>query len=360
MAQVISERTDRKASSSIPNYRQQIRRSLPDEVFHNDAKSLLWFPVHFGIIGICWWALATHFSWWYAPIASLIVGHSIACMGFLAHDIAHGGGFKSVAIRDLLSGIGFSPLWIGPRLWRRWHNAEHHGHTQIEGVDPDHLFTMEHYQTNPILRLLYRISPVLRNIVIFGSFSFRMTQQQLRMVITYVRSPKITGYEKLVIVSQLIAAMTAWLGLSALLGSQVLIWGYLLPVLVGNAIAISYIATNHFLNPLADESDVLGSSLTVTLPKGLRWLDPWHSYFGAHVAHHLFPQVAGRNCRVIEQKAAELFPERYHSMPLFRALVMLGKTPWIYDNKKDLLDPVRDERWPTLGHGLEDQIKKDE
>lgn len=339
--------------AAIPNYRQQIRRALPASVFQPDLTNLLWYPVHFAIIGASWYLLMNHFAWWVAPILAVVIGHSLGCMGFLAHDIAHGGAIKNLILRDVLSGIGFSPYWISPRLWRRWHNADHHGHTQIEGVDPDHLFTIEDYKSNPILRMLYRMSPVLRNIVIAASFTFRMTQQQLRMVFVYVKSSKTGPWEKAVIISQTAFALALWIGVPlAIGGSHLLIWGYLVPLLVANAMVISYIATNHFLNPLADENDILGTSLTVTLPKGLRWLDPWHQYFGAHVAHHLFPQAPARSTRLIEEKTRELFPDRYHSMSIFRALKLLLSTPWVYEDHKTLVDPVRQERSPTLGNGL--------
>ncbi len=97
---------------------------------------------------------------------------------------------------------------------------------------------------------------------------------------------------------------------------------------------------------------MLATSLTVTLPRGLKWLDPWHQYFGAHVAHHLFPQTPARYTRQIEAKAAELFPDRYHSMTIFQALRMLWKTPWVYEDHTTFIDPEKQERHPTLGHGL--------
>lgn len=341
---------------AIPNYRQLIRRSLPDHVFQPDYTNLWWFPVHFAIIGAGIYFLSNHFSWWAAPFIALAIGHSIACMGFLAHDVAHGGSVKNLFLRDTLALIGFSGLFISPLLWRKWHNADHHNNTQIKGVDPDHLFTIEDYKHNPVLKGLYLIHPLLRNFIIFGSFSFRMTQQQLRMLITYLRDRETSGVEKMFMVTQTVVALSLWLAITIPFGSQVFWWGYFVPLLVGNAVAISYIATNHFLNPLADERDVLATSLTVTLPKGLKWLDPWHQHFGAHVSHHLFPNVSGRHSRVIEEKAAELFPDRYHSMSIFKALQMLWKTPWVYEDHTTLLDPVRQERTKTLGHGMEDQL----
>ena len=316
-------------TSTIPNYRQQLKKALPPEYLKPDHWNLLWFPFHFGVIGLCYWALHAHFSYWLAPIAALAIGHSFGCLGFLAHDVCHGGSVKNPIARDLLAGLGFSSLWIGPYLWRRWHNAEHHNNTQIEGLDPDHLFTMEDYQKNLILQALYALHPLARNIVIFSSFSYRMTQQSLRMFFTYLFSPKSTNFQRLVLIAELVVPLVAWVALSLSLGRQVLIWGYIIPVYIANAIVISYIATNHFLNPLADERDVLATSLSVTLPAGLRWLDPIHSYFGAHVAHHLFPGAPARYTRQIDAKAAELWPDRYHEMPITTALAMLWRTPWV-------------------------------
>jgi len=347
-----------KPERSIPNYRQQLKKALPAEYFQPDRAQLLWFLPHIAIVGTSLWLLTAHFSWWLAPLLSLVIGHSMACLGFLAHDINHGGAVRSPFWRDVLSGIAFSAFAISPKLWKRWHNAEHHGHTQIEGVDPDHLFTIEHYKNNPVLRALYRLSPLARNVVIFSSFSYRMTQQTQRMLWTYLLGNKVPGREKAIMAVQTLAQLGAWIGLTAWLGSQVFIWGYLVPLLVANAIAISYIATNHFLNPLADESDVLATSLSVTMPRGLKWLDPWHHWFGAHVAHHLFPQASPKHCRAIDAKAKEMWPDRYHEMSIFKALQLLWQTPWVYEDQKTLLDPRREERVPTLGHGLEKRVKR--
>lgn len=341
-----------KVVSSIPNYRNQVKKAIPAEYLKPDYSNLLWLPVHAAIIGSCYFVLTAHFAYWSAPLLALVVGHSFACLGFLAHDILHGGSIKTPIVRDTLAGISFSPFWIGPYLWRRWHNADHHNNTNIEGVDPDHLFTIDEYKSNAILRFLYSVHPLLRNIIIFSSFAYRMTQQNLRMAVTYLKSPKSTGRDKFTIVWQIAVPIAAWGGFSYFLGSQVLIWGYLVPLLVANSIAISYIATNHFLNPLADENDVLGTSLSVTLPKWLKFLDPWHQYFGAHVAHHLFPQAPGRYARAIEEKVKELWPDRYHQLPLFTALKALWNTPWIYEDKETLIDPKREIRSKTLGRGL--------
>lgn len=339
--------------ASIPNYRRQVRDALPAHYFKPDLRHLFWIPFHAAIIAAGLYALSAHFSWWFAPFLAIVIGHSFASLGFVAHEIAHGATIRRAWMRDLLAGLCFSPYAIGPHLWRRWHNADHHNNTQIEGVDPDHLLTMEEYKHNKVLRALYRLSPTLRNLVIFGSFSFRMTQHQLNMVQRYGFKHNENRRETAIILIQLAIPAIAWVGGTLLLGTQVFWWGYAIPMLVANFVAISYIATNHFLNPLADERDVLASSLTVTLPRWLSWLDAMHVYFGAHVAHHLFPNAPTRYARAIEAEAERLFPDRYYSMSLFKALRLLWQTPWVYEDNATLYDPQQDVREPTLGHGLE-------
>jgi fatty acid desaturase len=342
-----------EGEAAIPNYRQQVRRALPDHYFKPDAKSLLWLIPHAILIGLGLYVLAAHFSWWTAPLVSLLIGHSFTCLGFLGHEIAHGAVVRNARLRDIFAGIAFSPMGIGPLLWRRWHNAEHHNNTNIEGEDPDHLFTIDTYKDEPVLKALYKLSPLLRNLVIFGSFTFRMTQHQTTMMIRHVRRPETSRRDRAILLAQWAGPIVFWVGLTAMLGWQVLVFGYIIPLLIGNFIGISYIVTNHFLNPLADERDVLATSLSVTMPRGLGWLDPIHLYFGAHVAHHLFPGAPAKYTREIEAKIAELWPDRYHVMTITKALRLLWNTPWIYEDHVTFYDPQRDVRAPTLGHGLE-------
>jgi fatty acid desaturase len=297
--------------------------------------------------------MAVYFRWWLAPILGLVVGHSFGCLGFIAHETCHGGAIKNRTLRHLLTAIAFSPFGIGPHLWSRWHNAEHHGNTQHPELDPDRLFLVDEYKENGMLKWLYRRSLLARNIVIFGFFSMMMTQHNITMMIRFLRDGKSSPKERAVILFQFIAPKAFWIGLTLMLGWPVLLMGYILPLLVGNAIVISYIATNHFLNPLADESDVLATSLSVTLPRWLGWLDAMHGRFGAHVAHHLFPQAPSRHARKVEKHIARLWPERFHEMPLSRALKLLWNTPWVYDEDGvKLLDPSKNLRSPTLGNGL--------
>jgi fatty acid desaturase len=203
------------------------------------------------------------------------------------------------------------------------------------------------------------MSPKARNAVIFGFFSLMMTQHNISMIITYMKDKDCTPRDRAVILFQFLLPKAIWITVTALLGWEVLLMGYVLPLLIGNAIVISYISTNHFLNPLADENDVLASSLSVTMPKWLAWVDVLHLRFGAHVAHHLFPHAPSRYARQIERKIAELWPDRYHEMPITQALKLLAQTPWVYDEDgKALINPETGVKSSTLGNGLAMQSRK--
>lgn len=339
--------------SSIPRYRQIVRSNVDPKLLKADNLHLLWMPVHLTVIGVCLWLLTVHFSYWTAPFLALIVGHSFACLGFVAHEVCHGGAVKNKTFRHLLTGICFSPFAIGPYLWSRWHNTEHHGNTQDKELDPDRLFMLDEYKNNPVLRFLYKRGPLFRNLVIFGFFSMMMSQHNVTCIIKYMGESKSTLRDRATMMFQFIFPNLLWIGGTALLGWPVLVFGFVIPLLVANTIVISYIATNHFLNPLADESDVLASSLSVTWPKSLIWVDTLHCHFGAHVAHHLFPHAPTRHARELESKLAQLWPDRFHSMPFGQALKLLWRTPWVYDNAGvALVNPETGSQSPTLGLGL--------
>jgi fatty acid desaturase len=68
---------------------------------------------------------------------SVVIATGFAGLGFLAHEILHGTVVKTAWLRDLLGGIAFAQFLVGPKLWRKWHNMEHHAHTQDHGTDPD-------------------------------------------------------------------------------------------------------------------------------------------------------------------------------------------------------------------------------
>ena len=145
------------------------------------------------------------------------------------------------------------------------------------------------------------------------------------------------------------AAMLAfWIGVLALAGPWNFLFLFVLPLIVANSVIMSYIATNHFLNPLTEINDPLANTLSVTSP---RWLEKLHLQFGYHVEHHLFPTLSARHAPVVRDVLIRLYGDRYLTMPHVRALRLLYTRPKIHDGHDTLVDPRTMAAFAVLAPG---------
>ncbi|HYF93173.1 MAG TPA: fatty acid desaturase [Symbiobacteriaceae bacterium] len=278
---------------------------------------------------------------------SLAIGTGFAGMGFLAHEILHGSVVRTAWLRDLLGGVAFVQFGVGPKLWRKWHNMEHHAHTQDADIDPDAWATMEELYRRPALRWVYRLPNWVRATANFTSFTLFFIVHGLLMFKRYNGAFK--SRERMAVIGQAVLPWTLWLSLLVLIGPGKWLFAYLLPVMMANFLVICYISTNHQLNPLTDVNDPLANSLSVTAP---RWVHVLHMNFGYHTEHHLFPGMNPKWAPLVKAEIVRRWPERYHAMPWLRALVTLARTPRIYHNQVELVDPHRRLAYGSLGHGL--------
>src|SRR5262249_2170061 len=121
-----------------------------------------------------------------------------------------------------------------------------------------------------------------------------------------------------------------------------------LPLLVANALVMSYIATNHFLNSLTEVNDPLANTLSVTAPRWLEWL---HLDFGYHVEHHLFPTMSGRHARTVRAAIVRLYGDRYLTMPHAQALRLLYTRPKLHATHDTLVNPRTGATYHTIAPG---------
>jgi fatty acid desaturase len=260
----------------------------------------------------------------------------------------HGSVVKTAWLRDLLGMIAFAQFSLGPKLWRKWHNMEHHGHTQDADHDPDAWATMEELYKRPFLRWVYRFPPSFRAFVNFTSFTLFFTFHALLMFRRFV--PEMKPRDRVVAWLQLLLPTGFWLGLLFWMGPARWLFAYVLPLMMANFLVICYISTNHQLNPLVPVNDPLANSLSVTVP---RWVDVLHLNFSYHTEHHLFPGMNPRWAPLVKAHIKQLWPDRYHEMPMWLALRTLWRTPRIYFERTDLVDPHRGKGYGSLGHGLD-------
>ncbi|WP_017727719.1 fatty acid desaturase family protein [Halalkalibacterium ligniniphilum] len=279
---------------------------------------------------------------------SMILGASFAAMGFLGHEILHGTVVRKPWLRDLLGAIAFWPLTTGPRLWRKWHNLTHHVHTQDEELDPDAWPTLERISKKPFLRWIYRLPHSFRAFFSFASLTIQFSAHSMKMFLIYLKefNPK----KRPAIFIEAMLPWATWIGLLVWVGPLKWLFMFLLPLLIANLIVMGYISTNHRLNPVVEVNDPLANSLTVTVPK---WVNVLHFNFSYHTEHHLFPGISSKYYPLVKEQIKQKWPERYHEMPLGRALVALWKTPRLYHNKTDLIDPHQGKVYGSLGNGLD-------
>lgn len=332
---------------SVAAYAREIRPTLPAAAFAPAWSRVLWLPVHVAAIAALAWSMAT--GWLPAvlwPVASIAIGISFAGVTFLGHETLHGGVVRGrVAIR-IVGWFGMVPFMLSPQLWMAWHNRVHHNHCGQPGVDPDMYPTLDEYQTQRRARIMADYFGIGRG-RLMGCLSllFGFTGQSTQMLFTARRrgflAPKL--YRRAI--GETLLGVAFWATVAVLVGVVPFIFVYLLPLIVANSIVMMFIMTNHNLSPLTPVNDPLANSLSVTLPRPLAWLTLG---FGYHVEHHLFPTASTRHGPAIRDAVCARYPNRYQSMPLFRALRQLYRTARVYRDNTTLIDPQSGRTWPTL------------
>jgi fatty acid desaturase len=265
-------------------------------------------------------------------------------MTFFAHEALHGGIVRGKRLRTFIGWIGFLPFVISPRLWVAWHNRVHHGHTAEPEVDPDTYPTLTEYAQSRVVRVMNEFALGYHHrggafsvLVGFSGQSGHMLVAGRRMGL----SPRQHGLA----VAETLLGVAFWATVAWLTGPLAFVFVFVLPLVVANALVMSFILTNHGLCPQTLVNDPLVNSLTVTSPGWHQWLTLG---FGSHVEHHLFPSMSTRHAPEVRALLRSLWPERYQSLPFGRALLALMRTGRVYKTSTSLVDPHTGREWPTL------------
>lgn len=328
----------RYEQQSVQHYARQVRRYLPAAVFQRTPERVLWLPVHLGIIvALAIYVVRAAPPWYVATLCALVAGHSWGCLGFLAHEALHHAVVKSALAEKLIGYAGFGLYGLSPTLWSVWHNQAHHGNTGKPVVDPDGYGTLGFWQKSAVVRTLETIAPG-SGYARSAAFPFIWFSLHSFLVLVFhsQRNDYYTRASRRVVYAESAAMLLFWLGVGWWIGPRAFLFVYVVPVLVANAVVMSYIATNHFLNPLTEVNDPLANTLSVTGPRWLEWL---HLQFGYHVEHHLFPTMSGKHAPAVRDALVRLYEDRYLRMPHRRALHLLYTRPKVHYTHDTLIDP---------------------
>jgi fatty acid desaturase len=322
----------------------QLRSELPAQVFEPATSRLAFIPAHLAIIATSTFVIATGaVPYLLAPLLSLVIGVSFAGLAFVAHEGMHGGIVRGRAARQAIGWIGFLPFTISPRLWSAWHDRVHHANANLPH-DPD---------VYPMLAE-YRASRRVRFVIDAFSLGGRRWRGGLSLILGFtVQSAHqlargrrfLSSRAHRIAIAQTLAGVGVWTTVALVVGFLPFLFVYVVPLLVANAIVMSFILTNHGLSPRVEANDPLASGLSVTVPRWLEWVT---LNFGYHVEHHVFPAMSSRHAPRVRDLLRQHWPTRYQSMPLRMALGALYRTARVYKDAVTLIDPRTSEEYPTL------------
>jgi fatty acid desaturase len=343
-------RSSQYESHSVQHYARAVRPHLAPAVFRPARGRLLWLPAHAAVIvGLAAFVVIGAPSWPVALACAIVAGHSWGCLGFLAHEAMHHALTKNRLVEKVVGYAGFGIYGLSPTLWVAWHNQAHHGNTGKPVADPDGFGRIGFWEKSALVRMLEKFSPGSRH---KRSAAFLFFWFSLHSFLVLVFHSQRNGYyartSKRVVYTESAAMLAFWITVLALVGPWSFLFVYVVPVLVANAIVMSYIATNHFLNPLTEVNDPLANSLSVTGP---RWLEVLHLHFGYHVEHHLFPTMSSRHGPAVRAVLQQLYGDRYLTMPHTRALRLLYTRPKLHRDHDTLIDPRTLATFQTLAPG---------
>lgn len=329
-------------------YQQELKKRLPENIFKRTPGRSIYFFAYLTLnIAIIYSVVHFNPAWYLKLLAAFAIGQFNAGVAFFAHETLHGSIVKNKFLQDLFGSIGFAPFLVSATYWRFWHNALHHGNTQLIYRDPDAFPTLSVYKRSKFMRVIFDLAPGSKNplsyFYFFYWFSFQAILNQSYM--RFGNKMWETMNHKRVTVEFISICLLAFGYLYWIGWNLNLVWLVLIPVCVQNYVILSYILTNHNISPLTKINDPLENSLTVTTNS---FWDLLHMNFGYHVEHHLFPRVSCQHSKKIHELLKEMYPSKYKYMPKWKALKYLYQTPRLYKNSTELVHPKTLETFPTI------------
>jgi fatty acid desaturase len=322
--------------------RMCVRAQLPAEVFRRRPWRLIYVAILLGIIGACGWG-AMHAPWYAAIPLSMLMGHTFAVFMFFGHEIAHGAVIGSRRLQDLVLYLTCAPYCLSPGLWRMWHNVVHHAHAHVDVRDPDHFGSIARYERGGFWRrLVIESAPGSGRLLSYlYFFLFFSGHAQGVLWVESVGAEEFKGLNRTRAKIESFLMLAWWVALGIATGLRGTLYLVVIPMMAANFVLISYIFTNHLLRPLGERASSLDGTMSV---RTLKVIDRLHFHFSHHIEHHLFPAVSSMHYPLIRAALEELVGDSYLAPPHWWAVLVLYRTPRLYAQPTELLEPVTGRR----------------
>ncbi len=327
-------------------YVRTVRTELPETMFAPATSRLALIPIFLAVAVMAILAVAQGWvPWFVVPVLSIVIGVAFACLTFVGHEAVHGAIVRGRVARQLVGFVGFLPFAVSPRLWAGWHDRVHHANANLL-EDPDMYPTLDEYKASRLIR--------------FVVDAFSMGARRWRGALSLVLGFTVQSAHQLAMsrqrgflsergfrlaLAETLLGVAVWTTVAILVGPLAFLFVFVIPLLIANAIVMSFILTNHSLSPRVEINDPLVGGLSVTAP---RWIERLTLQFGYHVEHHMFPAMSSRHAGAVRSLLRKHWPTRYQSMPLTTALRQLHRTARVYKDAVTLVDPRTGREYPTL------------
>ncbi len=330
---------------SVKDYVRVLREKLPKDIYKPNRMRLFVLAVHILLISLYVYLILLIDNIWIELVFSVLAGYSLGLVGFLGHEILHGTVVRNRMMQNLLGGFCMFQFGLHPRVWKCWHNRQHHGNTQDPIYDPDCFGHVMLYRYSPLLRKIEKLLPGSKYIRSYFFLLYWFFLHNI-IVIFYYSNNFMSKADRIKGRIYFIVVISVWLLAAVTADTYGVLTLMIVPLMISNVLMMSHIATNHFLCPLTQEiNDPLVNSLTIRAPALIERL---HLNFGYHVEHHVMPGVNPVHARKIHKLLKELWPDKYKEMNHIKALRLLYKTPRFYLNENTLSNPRTGEVFHTL------------
>ena len=242
----------------------------------SDGPGLRHLLTHLAALGLTGWAiLATDEAFLLAPFL-LLHGVLLVFVFTPLHETIHGTAFRTAWLNETVAHL-FGFIMVLPPRWFRYFHLAHHRHTQ----DPDHDPELATPKPRTFGQYLWRLTGIsywtaAGKLIICGSLA-------------YLEGDYIPDRARAKVIAECRAFLAGYallLGLSLWLGTTVLLWIWVLPVILGQPVLRAYLMAEHTGLPLV--SNMLANSRTVFASWPVLWL-AWN--MPHHAAHHALPVV---------------------------------------------------------------------
>lgn len=324
---------------SIPEIKRVIRNRLPKSTFEKNPLRMLLAP--FWILVACvagYVILMTPAHWSLKILMGLVIGNSWSILNMMGHELLHGGMGGSKRLQRFVAGVCGMPMVVAPSAWEFNHMRRHHPYTNHEFRDTDTIGLMKRYVNRPSAQKLIDRFPGSGRWSSLLFYAYAFTYQQVSSGL------KMTGATGRAVKTQIALMVAFWLSIAILSGAD-FIYTVIIPFVVGNAISLSYITTQHWLRPLSNDNNAVEATLNLSQPK---WLASMHLCNAYHLEHHLFPAIPFNKLPAVRQILMDEFPDAMLIMPHWQALKWVFKTPRVYADKNHLVDLRDPSRWFDL------------